>query len=82
MMLFVVCFHLHVQATYEKGTTEEIEEFIYQFLDVNGDGILGRYRTGIEISCVVYLLSDNSSSNLSFVLHLAEQQGASDMIVV
>lgn len=27
---------------YEKGTKDEIEEFIYQLLDVNGDGILGR----------------------------------------
>lgn len=48
MMLFCVCFCLHVQATYEKGTTEEIEEFIYQFLDVNGDGILGRYALSLK----------------------------------
>lgn len=31
-----------LQATYEKGTKDEIEEFIYQLLDVNDDGVLGR----------------------------------------
>ncbi|KDO70562.1 hypothetical protein CISIN_1g014615mg [Citrus sinensis] len=30
------------KATYEKGTKDEIEEFIYQLLDVNDDGVLGR----------------------------------------
>ncbi|KAA8518487.1 hypothetical protein F0562_015961 [Nyssa sinensis] len=30
------------KGTYEKGTKDEIEEFIYQLLDVNDDGILGR----------------------------------------
>ncbi|XP_010104804.2 TLD domain-containing protein 1 [Morus notabilis] len=30
------------KGTYEKGTKDEIEEFIYLLLDVNGDGILGR----------------------------------------
>ncbi|KAK3016639.1 hypothetical protein RJ639_005962 [Escallonia herrerae] len=29
------------KGTYEKGTNEEIEEFIYQLSDVNGDGTLG-----------------------------------------
>ncbi|EXC01945.1 hypothetical protein L484_018859 [Morus notabilis] len=33
------------KGTYEKGTKDEIEEFIYLLLDVNGDGILGRYYT-------------------------------------
>jgi hypothetical protein len=31
-----------LQGTYEKGTKDEIEEFIYQLVDVSGDGILGR----------------------------------------
>ncbi|PON43705.1 Parvalbumin [Parasponia andersonii] len=30
------------KGTYEKGTKDEIEEFIYQLLDVSGDGIVGR----------------------------------------
>ncbi|CAK9180794.1 unnamed protein product [Ilex paraguariensis] len=30
------------KATYEKGTNDEIEEFIYQLLDVNCDSVLGR----------------------------------------
>lgn len=31
-----------LQGSYEKGTKDDIEEFIYKLLDVNGDGILGR----------------------------------------
>lgn len=30
------------KATYEKGTKDEIEDFIYHLLDVSNDGILGR----------------------------------------
>lgn len=30
------------QGTYEKGTRDDIEEFIYKLLDLNGDGVLGR----------------------------------------
>ncbi|KAK0584598.1 hypothetical protein LWI29_015932 [Acer saccharum] len=30
------------KATYEKGANNEIEEFLYRLLDVNGDGIVGR----------------------------------------
>ncbi|KAL6514330.1 hypothetical protein OROHE_019072 [Orobanche hederae] len=30
------------KGTYEKGTNEDIEEFIYQLLDVSGDGTVGR----------------------------------------
>ncbi|KAA0043840.1 hypothetical protein IC582_009245 [Cucumis melo] len=30
------------KGTFEKGTNEEIEEFIYQLLDVSDDGVLGR----------------------------------------
>lgn len=37
MLLFLL-----KQGTYEKGTNDEIEEFIYQLLDVSGDGNLGR----------------------------------------
>lgn len=40
-LLFVTCFI--IQATYEKGTDDEIAEFIYQTLDVNGNGVLTRY---------------------------------------
>lgn len=31
-----------LQAAYEKGTKDEIEEFIFRLLDVSGDKILGR----------------------------------------
>ncbi|KAL2554232.1 TLD-domain containing nucleolar protein [Forsythia ovata] len=30
------------KGTYKKGTNDDIEEFIYQLLDINGDGIVGR----------------------------------------
>nr|XP_027066409.1 uncharacterized protein LOC113692233 isoform X3 [Coffea arabica] len=30
------------KGTYEKGTKDDIEEFIYQLLDVYGDGVVGR----------------------------------------
>jgi len=31
-----------LQATYEKGTKDEIEEFIFRLLDVSGDNFVGR----------------------------------------
>ena len=31
-----------LQATYEKGTGDEIEEFIFRLLDVSGDNFVGR----------------------------------------
>ena len=34
-----------LQGTYEKGSNDDIEEFIYRLLDVNSDGIVGRYIT-------------------------------------
>ncbi|TQD87842.1 hypothetical protein C1H46_026612 [Malus baccata] len=30
------------KGNYEKGTKDDTEEFIYQLLDVSGDGIVGR----------------------------------------
>lgn len=43
------------KGTYEKGTKDEIEEFIYQLLDVTGDGILG--RSDVE-SVLMVMLDD------------------------
>ncbi|KAG0459625.1 hypothetical protein HPP92_022753 [Vanilla planifolia] len=37
------------QAVYEKGTRNEIEDFIYDICDVNGDGILLRHKKVYEI---------------------------------
>ncbi|XP_039133921.1 uncharacterized protein LOC120270909 isoform X1 [Dioscorea cayenensis subsp. rotundata] len=34
---------LITKATYEKGTRDEIEEFVYQLCDVTGDGVLSRF---------------------------------------
>lgn len=41
------------KGTYEKGTKDEIDEFIYQLLDVTGDGIFG--RSDIEAVLIVML---------------------------
>uniref|UniRef100_A0A6N2MTM2 EF-hand domain-containing protein n=1 Tax=Salix viminalis TaxID=40686 RepID=A0A6N2MTM2_SALVM len=30
------------KSVYEKGTRDDIEEFIYQLIDVTGDGVVGR----------------------------------------
>jgi Ca2+-binding EF-hand superfamily protein len=43
------------KATYEKGTDDEIAEFIYQTLDVNGNGVLS--RSDLESFLVVILKS-------------------------
>ncbi|KAM1079116.1 hypothetical protein ACFX2B_013717 [Malus domestica] len=40
---------------YEKGTKDDIEEFIYQLLDVSGDGIVGRS----DLECVLGAMFDN-----------------------
>ncbi|KAK4798457.1 hypothetical protein SAY86_030783 [Trapa natans] len=50
------------KATYEKGTSEEIEEFIYQFLDVNGDGMLGRSDLESVLTTIFKNIFDNKLS--------------------
>ncbi|XP_023539020.1 TLD domain-containing protein 1 isoform X1 [Cucurbita pepo subsp. pepo] len=49
------------KGTYEKGTNEEIKEFIYQLLDVSGDGALG--RSDLESVLVQILTHVFSSTN-------------------
>ncbi|KAJ4705357.1 TLD domain-containing protein 1 [Melia azedarach] len=50
------------KATYEKGTKDEIEEFIFQLLDINDDGILG--RSDLE-SVVIAMLDHIFSMKIS-----------------
>ncbi|CAL9219648.1 unnamed protein product, partial [Arabidopsis halleri] len=38
------CF-VELKSCYEKGTDEEIAEFIYQTLDVNGNEVFTRYQS-------------------------------------
>lgn len=38
-----------LQGTYEKGTNDDIEEFIYQLLDVFGDGTVGRQIVSLDM---------------------------------
>ncbi|GLT90070.1 hypothetical protein SLE2022_080220 [Rubroshorea leprosula] len=43
------------KGTYEKGTNDEIEEFVYQLSDVTGDGALGRS----DIESVLVMIFDD-----------------------
>lgn len=43
-ILTIHAFIFMLQGIYEKGTKDEIEEFIYQLSDINGDGTLGRFK--------------------------------------
>ncbi|KAL9661415.1 hypothetical protein QQ045_026239 [Rhodiola kirilowii] len=47
------------KGTYEKGTKDEIEEFIFELLDINNDGIVGRS----DIEDVVNTTLDDISSS-------------------
>lgn len=40
----------NLQGTYVKGTKDDIEEFIYQLLDVSDDGVVGRYNFLVDLS--------------------------------
>ncbi|RVW12705.1 TLD domain-containing protein 1 [Vitis vinifera] len=44
--------------TYEKGSNDDIEEFIYRLLDVNSDGIVGRS----DLEAVLTVMLDDISS--------------------
>ncbi|PKA57323.1 hypothetical protein AXF42_Ash002628 [Apostasia shenzhenica] len=43
------------KAVYEKGSRNEIDEFLYELCDVNGDGILGR----CDLEAVMHSISDS-----------------------
>lgn len=72
------------QAIYEKGTDDEIAEFIYQTLDVNGNGVLTRYRSRLSniFSCGYSTGSlDNSSDrNWTEILRLDGYCAVSDIL--
>lgn len=54
------------KGTYEKGTNEEIEDFIYQLLDVNGSGIVERSDAEAALKVILDdVLSDRSSEPVS-----------------
>ncbi|KAI3447425.1 hypothetical protein Pfo_004090 [Paulownia fortunei] len=41
------------KGTYEKGTNEDIEEFIYQLLHVSGDGTVGRFDLEVVLTSML-----------------------------
>ncbi|KAL0316070.1 UNVERIFIED_CONTAM: MTOR-associated protein MEAK7 [Sesamum radiatum] len=50
------------KGTYEKGTNEDIEEFIYQLLDVSGDGTVRRNDLEVVLTSVLDNLFHRQSS--------------------
>ncbi|KAF3441600.1 hypothetical protein FNV43_RR15515 [Rhamnella rubrinervis] len=52
------------KGTYEKATNNEIEEFIYQLLDVSGDGILGRSDLESVLVTIFEIIFKPSDSDL------------------
>ncbi|KAK4412057.1 hypothetical protein Salat_2991100, partial [Sesamum alatum] len=50
------------KATYEKGTNEDIEEFIYQLLDVSGDGTVRRNDLEVVLTSMLDNLFHRQSS--------------------
>ncbi|CAN4109479.1 unnamed protein product [Withania somnifera] len=50
------------KGTYEKGTNDEIEEFIYQLLDVFGDGIVGRSDLEAVLTAALRNISSHESN--------------------
>lgn len=54
------------KGTYEKGTKDDIEEFIYQLLDVYGDGVVGRSDVeSVLVSMLNCICSQNCSESRS-----------------
>ncbi|KAL6145504.1 hypothetical protein ACLB2K_056190 [Fragaria x ananassa] len=50
------------KGTYEKGTRDDIEEFIYKLLDLNGDGVLGRSDLeGVLVAMFEYIFKTENS---------------------
>ncbi|XP_050381583.1 uncharacterized protein LOC126798618 [Argentina anserina] len=50
------------KGTYEKGTRDDIEEFIYKLLDLNGDGVLGRSDLeGVLVAMFEYIFKTEKS---------------------
>ncbi|XP_057805337.1 LOW QUALITY PROTEIN: uncharacterized protein LOC131020504 [Salvia miltiorrhiza] len=52
------------KGTYEKGTKQEIEEFIYQILDVSDDGIVGRSDLEVVLTSMFNNLFHEDGSEL------------------
>ncbi|XP_024962011.1 uncharacterized protein LOC112502352 isoform X2 [Cynara cardunculus var. scolymus] len=58
------------KGTYEKGTKEEIDEFLYQLCDVDGDGNLTRS----DLEAVISEILDNISSSRNYEPSSAPEQ--------
>ncbi|CAH1441799.1 unnamed protein product [Lactuca virosa] len=55
------------KGTYEKGTRDEIDEFLYQLCDVNGDGNLVRSDLEAVISEILETISSHKNSEPSSI---------------
>lgn len=58
------------KGTYEKGTKDEIEEFIYQLLDVSGDGTVGRSDLGAVLTAMLDNIFSKKCSQCGPTSHL------------
>ncbi|KAF5473513.1 hypothetical protein F2P56_010118, partial [Juglans regia] len=57
------------KATYEKGSKDEIEEFIYLLVDVSGDGILGRSDLKSVLSAMFETIFSEKDTELGSSSH-------------
>ncbi|KAF9680833.1 hypothetical protein SADUNF_Sadunf06G0162500 [Salix dunnii] len=51
------------KSVYEKGTRDDIEEFIYQLLDVTGDGVVGRCDIESVLAAIFWNIFSQEASN-------------------
>ncbi|KAI4378654.1 hypothetical protein MLD38_016105 [Melastoma candidum] len=57
------------KATYEKGSQDEIEEFIYGLLDINGDGVVSRSDLESVLTTVFDNVFDSKYNDKGFGKH-------------
>ncbi|GKV38853.1 hypothetical protein SLEP1_g46714 [Rubroshorea leprosula] len=72
------------KGTYEKGTNDEIEEFVCQLSDVTGDGALGRYESNhlmSDIESVLVTIFDDIFNVRSSEPGSSSQRGRVDIFL-
>ncbi|KAB5552960.1 hypothetical protein DKX38_010271 [Salix brachista] len=57
------------KSVYEKGTRDDIEEFIYQLLDVTGDGVVGRCDIESVLAAIFWNIFSLEASNPGLNTH-------------
>ncbi|KAJ6406731.1 hypothetical protein OIU84_010275 [Salix udensis] len=57
------------KSVYEKGTRDDIEEFIYQLIDVTGDGVVGRCDIESVLAAIFWNIFSLEASNPGLNTH-------------